>query len=74
MCLDTEVADGTVRKGELGIVVHEPISAVEPGCGQKRKLNSEESGLWVCFGSVKAQKRCDDLLARDKQRVYTQTA
>ena len=70
MCLETEVADGTVRKGELGIVVHEPISAVEPGCGQKRKLNSEESGLWVCFGSAKAQKRCDDLLTRDKQRVY----
>ncbi len=67
VCLETEGADGTVRKGELGIVVHEPTSAVEPGCGQKRKLNCGGSGLWVCFGGAKAQKRCNDLLAREKQ-------
>jgi hypothetical protein len=70
VCLETEVADGTVRKGELGIVVHEPTSAAESGCGQKRKMNCGGSGLWVCFGSAKAQKRCNDLLAREKQRVY----
>ena len=35
VCLETEVADGTVRKGELGIVVHEPTSAAETGCGQR---------------------------------------
>ena len=70
VCSETETADGTVRRGELGIVVQEPISAAEPGCGQKRKISSNGSGVWVCFGRTKAQKRCNDLLAREKQRVY----
>ena len=66
VCSETQLVDRTVHKEELGIVVQEPINTAEPGCGQKRKLNSKGSGLWVCFGSAKAQKRCDDLLAREK--------
>ena len=62
-----EVADGTVRRGELGIVVQEPSSAAGPECGQKRKFNSNGSGVWVCFGRARAQKRCDDLLTREQQ-------
>jgi hypothetical protein len=66
VCSETETVDGTVHRGELGIVVQEPISVAEPGCGQKRKFSSNESGVWVCFGRAKAQKRCNDLLTREK--------
>jgi hypothetical protein len=70
VCSETETVDGTVHRGDFGIVVQEPISAIEPGCGQKRKFSNNGSGVWVCFGRAKAQKRCNDLLTREKQRVY----
>jgi hypothetical protein len=66
----SDIADGTARRGELGIVVQAPSSAAESGSGQKRKFRSHESGVWVCFGRAQAQKRCDDLLIREQQRVH----
>ncbi len=66
----SDIADGTVRRGELGIVVQAPSNTAELGGRQKRKFWSNESGVWVCFGRARAQKRCDDLLIREQQRVH----
>jgi len=66
----SEIVDGTVRRGELGIVVQAPSSTAESGCGQKRKLRSNGSDVLVCFGRARAQKRCDDLLTREQQRLH----